>query len=149
MFTDNSFPPFLGRIVPVGFCPSASSGDNFCDVKWEIRAPYIIPALRWVLRGLIQSGHLSEIEPLSNSLQDNIPVVSGDGVILINHAYYHSNVMRPYDALDVKEMARRKRSEHAPIQEPSRLDVNLSEYEKARLERVERNKERLKLLGLA
>jgi len=144
MYTDNSFPPFLGRIIPVGFSPSQLDG---CDLKWEIRQPFILPALGWVLRGLVQSGHLSEIEPLSSGLSENNIQVN-DGVLLINHAYYTSNSMKPYDLIDVKEILRRKKADNTVVQEHIRPDVHLSDYEKARLERVERNKERLRMLGL-
>ena len=48
----NSFPPWLGSIGE-----GAEGG-----LVWEIRKPFIIPALRHILRGLIQSGHVFEIE---------------------------------------------------------------------------------------
>ena len=59
----------------------------------------------------------------------------------------------PFEVLDVKEMQRRKRAEalteKEQKEEEEREAVELSAYEKMRADRVARNKERLKLLGLA
>ena len=45
--TDINLPPWLG---------------NVNNGRWEIRKPFVIPAIRWVLRGLIASGHVMETE---------------------------------------------------------------------------------------
>jgi len=190
-YMDSSFPPFLGRIVPAGWSPTTTTRDNNDDgsfrqnnqktsssvvdssnITWEIRAPYILPAIHWVLRGLIASGHLERLESsipdistISNSSQSGGNII-GDGlntaIVITNHAYYCKNNdnyndnynnrrCRPYDVLDVKEMVRRKRfekSERMGQKEEEEEEVELSAYEKMRAERVARNKERLKLLGL-
>lgn len=197
-YMDNTFPPFLGRIVPAGWSPtSTTSDDNDNDngsfrqnnqdpsspvvdssnITWEIRAPYILPAIHWVLRGLIASGHLERLESsipdnsaINNSSQSGGNII-GDGlntaIVITNHAYYCKNndnsndindsnnnnrCRRPYDVLDVKEMVRRKRFEKSERlgqkEEEEEEEVELSAYEKMREERVARNKERLKLLGL-
>ena len=128
-FADGSFPPYLGRVVPAG-------GSAGC--VWEIREPFAVVALRWVVRGLVRSEHLTETEALTaDSLQS--------GAVMINNVYTISEG-EPFEELDVKELTRRKRADQeAP---PSEDEVELSEYEKQRLERVARNAERLKALGL-
>ena len=133
-FANGSFPPFLGRMVPV----SMAKHGKF---SWEIRAPFQIPALRWVIRGLIQSGHVGEVEPLE---QDNM----SSGVIMTNHVYYTDSTLQPFEVLDTKELARRRRANNEDAAS-SEDEVELSEYEKLRAERVARNTERLKALGLA
>ena len=50
----NSFPPWLGTV----------SEGREGGLVWEIRKPFIIPALRHILRGLIQSCHVYEIESI-------------------------------------------------------------------------------------
>lgn len=127
-YADSSFPPFLGRVIP-----SLSPG-KLEDVTWEIRAPYVLPAIRWILRGLIHSGHLSEVEP---------------DVLMTNDIYFADDSQQPFDVLDMKEMQRRKRANAASEEEESEEEVEMSEYEKLRAERVARNAERLKALGLA
>jgi hypothetical protein len=131
MFTDGSFPPFLGRVVPcIGL-------DH--DETWEIREPYIAVALRWVIRGLIHSEHLSESEPLSfDSLNS--------GSILLNNVYTISDG-DPFEEIDLKVLVRRKRADQEA--ESSEEEVEMSEYEKLRAARVARNEERLRELGLA
>jgi len=133
-FTEGCFPPFLGKVTPSA--PSTFKG----DVVWEIGPANVLPALRWVLRGLILSGHLSEVEPMvSDSLQS--------GAVLPNNAYYINPASEPFDVLHTKEMQRRKRAEQEESEE-SEDEVEMSEYEKRRAERVARNADRLKLLGL-
>jgi len=134
-FAEGSFPPFLGRVVPM------ASPSSEVEVSWEIRSLYVVPALRWVLRGLIQSGHLTEVEPLT-------PYSLQSGVILANHVYFIDPTLEPFDVLDQKELQRRKRANQEEEDE-SEDDIELSEYEKLRAERVARNAERLKALGLA
>jgi hypothetical protein len=129
-FSDESFPPYLGRVIP------AVDSRN---MLWEIRSAYVIPALRWVIRGLIHSGHLSEVEPLAlDSLSS--------GAVLANHIYYIDD-REPFEVLDTKELQRRKRADKDG-NESSEGEIELSEYEKLRAERVSRNAERLKALGL-
>lgn len=130
-YADDSFPPYLGRIVPL---------NDQGDVSWEIRSPYLGPALRWVLRGLIQSGHLGEIEPLS---MDSML----SGAVIPNNVYFIGET-QPYDVIDARELQRRKRAgqdDGDTLEE----EVALSEYERLRAERVARNADRLKALGLA
>ena len=133
-FANGSFPPFLGRMIP----HSMAKHGKF---SWEIRAPFQIPALRWVIRGLIKSGHLGEVEPLE---QENL----SSGVIMTNHVYYTDNSLQPFEILDSKELARRRRANNEQAAS-SEDEIELSEYEKLRAERVARNAERLKALGLA
>ena len=132
MYINGSFPPYLGRVVPL-------SGWN--DVSWEARLPFVVPALRWVLRGLIHSGHIDAVEPLDASV--------GSGAIMTNDVYYWDPSLKPLEVLDSKELQRRKRANNADDDEDSESDVEMSEYEKLRAERVARNAERLKALGLA
>merc|ERR1712032_1692335 len=69
-YENGSFPPYLGNIVPTSL-----SGSRFDCVVWEIREQYLIPALRWVLRGLVKSGHLDEVDgSLSEGILDDAPV---------------------------------------------------------------------------
>ena len=133
-FANGSFPPFLGRMIP----HSMAKHGKF---SWEIRAPFQIQALRWVIRGLIKSGHLGEVEPLE---QENL----SSGVIMTNHVYYTDSSLQPFEILDSKELARRRRANNEQAAS-SEDEIELSEYEKLRAERVARNAERLKALGLA
>jgi len=152
-FNDGTFPPYLGRIVPTK-CPHSLSSKSYGEfaydnVSWEIRTPFVIPALRWVIRGLINSGHLVELEPLSLGRTDGGGIIpTQEGMILVNHVYFQCNSIIPLDILDAKEMQRRKRSENASTVAQEEDEVELSEYEKLRAERVARNQERLKMLGL-
>jgi hypothetical protein len=131
LFSDGSFPPFLGRVVPfIGM-------DH--DHVWEIREPFIAVALRWVIRGLIHSEHLSESEPLSS---DSV----NSGSILLNNVYTISDG-DPFEEIDLKVLVRRKRADQEA--ESSEEEVEMSEYEKLRAARVARNEERLRELGLA
>jgi len=140
LYTGESFPPYLGRIVP-----NTTDYPLGKNVKWEIRAQFILPAIRWVLRGLVHSGHLIEFEPSSLENSDI------DASVMTNHIYFKNKSMEPYEVLDVKEIQRKKRMENN-VNEEDKDDVEeveLSAYEKMRAERVARNKERLKALGLA
>jgi hypothetical protein len=97
------------------------------------------------LRGLVHSGHLIEFEPSSLENSDI------DASVMTNHIYFKNKSMEPYEVLDVKEIQRKKRMENN-VNEEDKDDVEeveLSAYEKMRAERVARNKERLKALGLA
>ncbi len=139
VYTKGYFPPFLGRIVP-----SSNEYPFSNSFRWEIRSQYAIPALRWILRGLVQSGHLVEWEPAS---LENIDIETS---LMTNHIYYKNKLMTPYEVLDVKEMQRRKRVENEKEDvEDEAEPVELSAYEQMRADRVARNKERLKALGLA
>lgn len=138
LFSEGSFPPYMGRVVPeVG----PGTDDNI-RVTWEVRAPYVVPALRWVLRGLIQSEHLTTVEEMPTDS-------SSGGAIVANHAYHLDPSLNPFEIVDQKEMQRRKRANQEEEEEDSEDEIELSEYEKLRAERVARNAERLKALGLA
>ena len=97
---------------------------------WEIRSQYVNAAVRWVLRGLVASNHLH--------LDDN--------QYLVNNAYYIDPLVDPLDQLDTREIQKRKKT--AKAEESDEEEVELSAYEKLRAERVARNAERLKALGL-
>lgn len=131
VYSNGSFPPYMGRVVPIS---------GLEEVSWEIRGPFVVPALRWVLRGLIQSGHLTAIEEMN-------PDVSS-GVVMTNDIYYWDANLQPFEALDLRELQRKKRASR-PGEGDSEEEIEMSEYEKARAERVARNAERLKALGLA
>mmetsp|Transcript_90718 Transcript_90718/g.135932 ORF Transcript_90718/g.135932 Transcript_90718/m.135932 type:complete len:166 (+) Transcript_90718:2-499(+) len=131
LYSVGAFPPYLGRVVPV-------AGNS--EVSWEIRTAFLIPALRWVLRGLIQSEHLTAIDPMTSTDLTS-------GVVLTNDAYYFDANLTPFEVLDLKELQRRKRANKSD-DESSEEEIELSDYEKLRLERVKRNAERLKALGL-
>ena len=153
-YAGGSFPPYLGRVFD---CEYGGS------IVWEIREQYVIPALRWVLRGLVQSGHLAEVDgSLSEGIAaDNdigmtgpragVDFTFGSGVVVPNHEYYINEEFEPFDLLDEKEIMRKRRAQAAggDDNESSDEEVELSAYEKMRAERVARNAERLKLLGLA
>ncbi|KAL7459013.1 hypothetical protein ACHAWC_010771 [Mediolabrus comicus] len=141
-YANGSFPPFLGRVI------QTDSDTNI----WEIREQYLIPALRWVLRGLVKSGHLAEVEgSLSDGLLDDAPARSsfGAGIVVPSHEYYYNESFPPFEVLDEKEVLRKRRQEAAADSDSSSdEEVELSAYEKMRAERVARNAERLKMLGL-
>ncbi len=142
-YANGSFPPFLGRVI------QTDSDNNV----WEIREQYLIPALRWVLRGLVKSGHLAEVDgSLSDGLLDDAAARPsfGAGIVIPSHEYYYNETFPPFEVLDEKEVLRRRRQNAAADDDSSSdEEVELSEYEKMRAERVARNAERLKLLGLA
>jgi hypothetical protein len=131
LYANGSFPPYLGRVVPI---------TGLTEVSWEIRAPFVVPALRWVLRGLIHSGHLTAVEPMTTDLSS--------GIIMTNDIYYWDTSLQPFEVLDLKELQRKKRT-NKEMDDESEEDIELSEYETLRAERVARNAERLKALGLA
>ena len=133
-FSNESFPPYMGR-----FFPSSKKGSG----SWEIRSSFIVPALRWVIRGLVQSEHLGAVEALTD---ENLK----SGVVVTNNVYYFDESLSPLDVCDQKEFARRKKVETEDANESDDdAGVELSEYEKLRQDRVARNAERLKALGLA
>ena len=132
IFTDSSFPPFLGRVVP-------NVNDDTDQVTWEINPEFIVPAIRWVLRGLVASGHIIEWEQNSLSSYDN------ESLLLINHVYFYNGNKCPYEVL----VKRKKAMQAMEEEEESEEEVEMSAYEKMRAERVARNKEKLKALGLA
>jgi hypothetical protein len=142
-YANGSFPPFLGRVTQ-------TDSEN---KVWEIREQYLIPALRWVLRGLVKSGHLAEVDgSLSEGLLDDAPARSsfGAGIVVPSHEYYFNETFPPFEVLDEKEVLRKRRQEAAADSDSSSdEEVKLSAYEQLRAERVARNAERLKLLGLA
>ena len=138
MYADGSFPPYLGRVVPSSMNYDVSEAGS---LQWEIRETYVVPALRWVLRGLIQSEHVHEYE--------SVETAKDSGTILPNHVYYLDPQQEALDVVDSKELSRRKRATNAAAEASSDEDVELSAYEKMRAERVSRNAERLKALGLA
>jgi hypothetical protein len=131
MYINGSFPPYLGRVIP---------SKNQHGLLWEIRSAFAVPALRWVIRGLINSGHLTAIEPMTSD--------TTSGIIITNDIYYYDPSLQPFEILDVRELQRKKRADNAE-EEESEDEIEMSEYEKLRAERVARNAERLKALGLA
>jgi hypothetical protein len=135
-YTEGSFPPYLGHLVPM------RSPDSDTEMLWEIRPAYIAPALRWVIRGLVNSQHLAALEPLTTDSMNS-------GVVLANHIYYLDPSTKACEVLNLKEIQRRKRADHGGDQEESEDEIELSEYDKLRAERVARNADRLKALGLA
>ena len=154
-YVGGSFPPYLGRVFD-------ASNDTGSGIVWEIREQYVIPALRWILRGLVQSGHLAEVDgSLSEGIAaDNdisitgpragVAFTFGSGVVIPNHEYYINEKFEPFEVLDEKEILRKRRVQAGgDDDESSDEEVELSAYEKMRAERVARNAERLKLLGLA
>ena len=152
-YADGSFPPYLGRVLP---SPSSSSeGEGGGAIVWEIREQYLIPALRWVLRGLVRSGHLDEVESsLSEGVLDDAQsrTYFGAGTVTPSHVYYYNQNFSPFDVLDEREILRKRRQTAAATDggvKANEEEVELSEYEQMRAARVARNAERLKALGLA
>jgi Bromodomain len=152
-YSSGSFPPFLGRVVPmIPLCQKSEEGEASCVPmqKWEIRESMVLPALRWIIRGLLYSEHLVQIADGSgNPLRESLLSQSENTVVLANHVYFIDDTETPFDVLDIKEMTRRKKQRNAATTEDSEDEVELSEYEKARAERVARNTQRLQALGLA
>jgi Bromodomain len=152
-YSSGLFPPYLGRVVPmIPLCQNNHEGDaNYTLIqKWEIRESMVLPALRWIIRGLLHSEHLVQIADGSgNPLRESLLSQSENAVVLPNHVYFIDDTETPYDVLDVKEMTRRKKQRTTATTEDSEDEVELSEYEKARAERVARNTQRLQALGLA
>jgi hypothetical protein len=131
IFHKDVFPPYLGRV-----CPTTG--------RWEIRTSCLYPALRWVIQGLIYSGHLGA-EFGRNFPDEGSPSLDQSHVFVSNAYYYNKAQRRPFDLLRPPP---KNKSNQAAEEEESEEEVELSEYEKARLDRVARNQERLKLLGL-
>lgn len=128
LFSKNVFPPYLGRICPL-------------TKKWEIRAQHVHRALRWIIQGMIHSGHLGLENPKSTTETTS----HGDGYsVVISNAYFCNDTISPFDVLRQTPRRNNLAEERAELKD----EVELSEYEKARLDRVARNHERLKLLGL-
>ena len=172
-YASGSFPPYLGRVISSSSSSfSSSDGDNGgCSsispsIVWEIREQYLIPALRWIMRGLVRSGHLDEVDgSLSEGALEDAALRSGtslgSGIVVPNHEYYYNNNnisnenVRPFDVLDEKEILRKRRQIAAADgsggggAETVDEKVELSEYEQMRAARVARNADRLKALGLA
>mmetsp|Transcript_2968 Transcript_2968/g.6265 ORF Transcript_2968/g.6265 Transcript_2968/m.6265 type:complete len:231 (+) Transcript_2968:2889-3581(+) len=144
----NSFPPWLGSIGE-----GAEGG-----LVWQIRKPFIVPAVRHVLRGLIQSGHVFEIEsilPTKNS--------AGGGLVAVANYYLPSIpfTVLPRKPPTFKAKKQKKGDSIGYVKGTDESDeakeeqgeaeavVEMSDYEKARAERVARNNAYLKSLGLA
>ena len=138
----------FGRVLP----SSPSDGEGEDAIVWEIREQFLIPALRWVLRGLVRSGHLDEVDySLSEGVLDDAPTRTyfGAGIVTPSHEYYYNQTFSPFDVLDEKEIMRKRRQgATADAAPPTQEAVELSEYEQMRAARVARNAERLKALGL-
>lgn len=134
-FLEGSFPPFFGSFFPTG---------NDDSGFWEIRSPFIVPALRWVIRGLVKSEHLGAVESLTD---ENLK----SGVVVASNVYYYDESLIPFDVVDQKEFTRRKKAMQGDGANDSDDDagMEMSDYEKLRQDRVARNAERLKALGLA
>jgi len=122
----NDFCPWLGSI-------SFATG----ELVWEIRKPHLLPALRYVLRGLVHSGHVFEVESIGATSAS-----AGGGTVCVANAYMPS---LPFSVIKVKNALRKKKKEEDEEEEEQ---VELSEYEQARAERVARNNAKLKALGL-
>jgi len=140
IYSSGSFPPYLGRVLP---------SRNQQGASWEIRPPFAVPALRWVLRGLVVSGHLTATEPLFAGGAGASNHDTTAGVVLCNDVYYKDPGSVPFEVLDTRVLQRRRRAGKSDGDDSSEDEVEMSEYEKMRAERVARNAERLKALGLA
>jgi len=146
LFADNTFPPYLGSIF---------------QGRWEIRTPYIAPALRWIIRGLIKSGHLVEMNPMMISsggnsvatmngvLNDSSALEEKNGTVVISNLYFWNNKLRPYDVVDIKRPKIKSKAEKMEEDERKKdSERELSEYEQDRARRIARNQEKLRMLGL-
>uniref|UniRef100_A0A7S1B6X6 Uncharacterized protein n=1 Tax=Corethron hystrix TaxID=216773 RepID=A0A7S1B6X6_9STRA len=120
----NGFPPYLGRL---------------CGGFWQIRTPFASSAIRWITRGLLHSGHLSEVEKIATSSP-------GGGSVMVANAYMKSEHL--FDCVQRPVVSRAKKKEVEEEMEEEQEKIELSEYERMRADRVARNKERLKMLGL-
>ena len=154
-YANGSFPPYLGRVVPmIPICQKdgeVKGQKNYVPTqKWEIRESFVLPALRWIIRGLLYSEHLVQVADGSGSpLLEPLLSQSENALLLPNHVYFIDDSTAPFDVLDIKEMTRRKKQRNTATTEDSEDEIELSEYEKARAERVARNTQRLQALGLA
>jgi hypothetical protein len=153
-YADGTFPPYLGRVVPMVPIINKNSPDVVVpNVQWEIREPFIVPALRWIIRGLLHTDHLVQSSDgglSGNPLRESLLSQNENLLLFPNHVYYIDEKETPYNILDTKELARRKKQRNTKANEDndSDDDIEMSEYEKARAERMARNKERLAALGL-
>jgi hypothetical protein len=172
-YAGGSFPPYLGRVISSSPLSSdgevdggggGSSSNSSSSIVWEIREQNLVPALRWIMRGLVRSGHLDEVDgslsegALEDAASRSSIAAFGSGIVVPNHEYYYiSNTdenVRPFDVLDEKEILRKRRQSAAAADGSggaAAMDekVELSEYEQMRAARVARNADRLKALGLA
>ncbi|KAL3916572.1 MAG: hypothetical protein SGILL_005115 [Bacillariaceae sp.] len=130
-YVNGAFPPYLGRVAP---------SKNSHGMMWEIRSNFAVPALRWIIRGLINSGHLTAVEPMTSDVTS--------GVVIKNDIYFWDPKEQPFEVLDVRGLQRRKRAGNVAAEE-SEDEYEMNEYERLRAERVQRNADRLKMLGLA
>jgi len=120
LYKNGAFPPYLGHVV---------------NGRWQIRNA--LPVLQWILKGLIASGHVSD---LRSSPEEEM-------MLLVHQAYYIDASIEPFAVINLREVTRRKKAEAEEKQAAEEEDVELSEYEQRRLERVKKNEERLKALG--
>jgi hypothetical protein len=89
---------------------------------------------------MIHSGYLGcDDGTTANNLTSFTPLTSS------NAYYWNKSSIIPFD---IEEVVKKRQSKVAES-ESEEEEVELSEYEKARLERVARNQERLRQLGLA
>ena len=128
-----AWPPYLGRI-----------GQNDTGgMVWEIRKDLAQQALLHVLRGLVQSQHIFEVSPISNPKEEGMVCVAN---------YYLPGV--PYSVYPKIDRRKRLKLEGASASGPvggesSDEEEEMTEYEKARAEKMARNKAFLQSLGLA
>ena len=128
-----AWPPYLGRI-----------GQNDTGgMVWEIRKDLAQQALLHVLRGLVQSQHIFEVSPISNPKEEGMVCVAN---------YYLPGV--PYSVYPKIDRRKRLKLEGASAPGPvggesSDEEEEMTEYEKARAEKMARNKAFLQSLGLA
>ena len=102
----------------------------------------------------MKSGHLEEVDgSLSEGISDDAPVRTSfrAGTVIPNHKYYYNKTFPPLDVLDEKEILRKRRQDAVSknSDSSSEEEIELSAYEQMRADRVARNAERLKVLGLA
>jgi hypothetical protein len=110
---------------------------------WEIRKDLAQQALLHVLRGLVQSQHIFEVSPISNPKEEGMVCVAN---------YYLPGV--PYSVYPKIDRRKRLKLEGASASGPvggesSDEEEEMTEYEKARAEKMARNKAFLQSLGLA
>jgi hypothetical protein len=166
-YAGGSFPPYLGRVIPSSSSSSklesngGGCGGSSPSIVWEIREQYLVPALRWIMRGLVRSGHLDEVDSsLSEGALEDAALRSstsfGSGIVVPNHEYFYNsneNVRRSFDVLDEKEILGKRRHNTAASDGVGGHNMEekaeLSENEQMRAARVARNADRLKALGLA
>ena len=149
-FTNGSFPPYLGTVSmssPPNRTTGGIAGGSARPLLWEIRPEYIVPALRWVLRGLVHSGHITALDPLTSDSWQS-------GVIMTNDVYRCNNSTidefgsGPFDIFEANKKTARRKGDGDGDSDDEEEEVEMSEYERQRADRVARNAERLKMLGL-